>query len=474
MARIKEVDIQGVSIERLAPLILRNRIEMLQQAASEVQSVLGNRRIFNINSTSAGGGVAEMMLVLLAYARGSDIDVRWLVIEGNPEFFALTKRIHNGLHGSVGDGGSLGEAEHAAYEQVLKDNAQELEKIIQPGDIVILHDPQTAGLLESMRNIGATVIWRCHIGSDDHDSVVDRSWNFLRPYIATADAYIFTRAQYAPAWLDRDKTFIVQPSIDPFSPKNVDISSADSESILCSSGIFRNHQSTSSPLYTRSDGSIGTITRKAKVLRSREAPMLSDRTIVQVSRWDYLKDMQGVMEGFANYVTISEDVHLMLVGPSVSGVADDPEGELVMNECIAAWEKLPDRVRSHVHLVELPMEDRDENAIIVNAIQRNATIVVQKSVAEGFGLTVTEAMWKGRPVVASEIGGIPDQIVDGEHGVLINNPRDLEAFGEALNRLLGDPPYAEQLGQNARARVISEFLADRHLEQYVRLIKLLE
>jgi trehalose synthase len=163
------------------------------------------------------------------------------------------------------------------------------------------------------------------------------------------------------------------------------------------------------------------------------------------------------------------DVHLMLVGPEVSGVTDDPEGEEVLAECRRCWRGLPREVRRRVHLVALPMDDVDENAHIVNAVQQHATVVVQKSLVEGFGLTVTEAMWKGRAVIASAVGGIQDQIVDGRDGLLLPDPRNLEAFSGALGRVLRDRPLAESLGAAGRARVQDQFLGDRHLAQYVDL-----
>jgi trehalose synthase len=155
----------------------------------------------------------------------------------------------------------------------------------------------------------------------------------------------------------------------------------------------------------------------------------------------------------------------------VTGVADDPEAAEVLEECISLWRGLPHAARSRVHLACTPMADSDEAAAIVNALQRHATVVVQKSIAEGFGLTVAEAMWKSRPVVASAVGGIVDQIVDDEHGLLIDDPGDLEAFGNAVERLLRDPELAETLGTKARRRAATEFLGDRHLEQYGRLLQ---
>jgi trehalose synthase len=184
--------------------------------------------------------------------------------------------------------------------------------------------------------------------------------------------------------------------------------------------------------------------------------------------------MAGVMTGFAEHVDGAGNAHLLLAGPVVHGVADDPEGAVTFEKCIEVWRQLPHAERSRIHLACLPMRDADENAAIVNSIQRHAAVVTQKSVAEGFGLTVAEAMWKAKPIVASAVGGIVDQIVPGEHGLLIDDPRDLAAFGQSVRRLLDDPPYAEGLGENARHRAVAEFLGDRHLGQYAQLFAQLE
>jgi len=178
-----------------------------------------------------------------------------------------------------------------------------------------------------------------------------------------------------------------------------------------------------------------------------------------------------VMNGFAEYVDPALGAHLVLAGPAVTGVADDPEAAEVYGECIERWRHLPHEIRTRVHLACTPMADPDEAAAIVNALQRHAAIVVQKSFAEGFGLTVAEAMWKSRPVVASAVGGIVDQIDDGEQGLLLADPHDGESFGQAVETLLRDPATAERLGRNARARAIRELLGDTHLALYAHVLQ---
>jgi trehalose synthase len=223
----------------------------------------------------------------------------------------------------------------------------------------------------------------------------------------------------------------------------------------------------------RQDGSHGRVDRPADL--DQEQPLSPDTPlIVQVSRWDRLKDPTGVLRCFVEHCR-NPDAHLLLAGPSVAEVADDPEGAEVLAEIRAQRRELPDELRSRVHFASLPMDDVDENAAMVNAIQRRADVVVQKSLAEGFGLTVAEAMWKAKPVAASRIGGIQDQIVDGESGVLLDDPTDLEAAAAAIDGLLADPARAEAIGSAARERVRKSFLGTRHLVQYMDLIgKMLE
>jgi trehalose synthase len=184
-----------------------------------------------------------------------------------------------------------------------------------------------------------------------------------------------------------------------------------------------------------------------------------------------MKDMPGVMQAFADGVAMQTDAHLMLAGPSVAGVTDDPEGVQVLEACTRQWRALPHAIRNRVHLACLPMRDMEENAAIVNALQRHAAIVTQKSLAEGFGLTVVEAMWKRRPVIASAVGGIADQIVDGESGLLVPDPQDLAEFADAARRVLTDPLLAVRLGKGGYERAHERFLADRHLETWAHLIR---
>ena len=465
--KLHEIDVQAFDAARLEPLIGAARMAQFEQAAEVARVALAGSSVLNVNSTGAGGGVAEMLQTLLSYARGAGIDARWFVIEGDPDFFAITKRIHNGLYGSPGDGGELGDAERRQYERVQRENAHELLGLIRPGDVVLIHDPQPAGLVAAGKSAGARVVWRCHVGLDTANEWSDRSWEFLRPYLTEAEAIVVSRAEFAPPWADPSQVHVIRPSIEPFSAKNEALSLRNARLALAYVGLLEGSTETPPAVsFARRDGSPGRINRRVDVVQTGPPAPADVPLVVQISRWDRIKDMAGVMTGFVQHVDPAFGAHLLLCGPAVSGVADDPEAAEVLDECTELWRRLPQVARGRVHLACIPMADPDENAAIVNAIQRHASIIVQKSLAEGFGLTVAEALWKRKPVVASAVGGIVDQIEDGTHGLLVRDPTDLEAFGAAVESLLRDRARASQLAENGRRRVLDEFLGDRHLEQY--------
>jgi trehalose synthase len=313
------------------------------------------------------------------------------------------------------------------------------------------------------------VLWRCHVGADQPNEWTQRSWDFLRPYLEHVHDHVVSRPGFAPPWVPAHEVHVIPPSIDPFSAKNEPMSRRNVRLALGYIGLLDGDGSPPVVPFTRRDGSPGHIQRRVDVLECGPTAPPEAPLVVQVSRWDGMKDMAGVMEGFARYVDPELGAHLILAGPTVAGVADDPEAAAVYEECVERWRALPGAVRARIHLACLPMDDGDENAAMINALQRHAAVVVQKSLAEGFGLTVAEAMWKSRPIVASAVGGIQDQITDGEQGLLIADATDLEAFGAAVERLLRDPGLAERLGEAGRRRAELEFIGDRHLQQYGEL-----
>ncbi len=470
MALVEEVPVAAQPVERFLPILGEEAIREARDKAAAVRDRLAGRVVWNINSTAKGGGVAEMLRSLLAYARGLEIDTRWLVITGTDEFFQITKRIHHALHGSPGSGLPLGPEQRNIYEEVLRENALELSAVVRPRDFVILHDPQTAGLAPYLERLGAIVIWRCHIGANAPNEETDLGWAFLEPYIQTVPATVFTRRQYVPMCCNHSRAAIIPPSIDPFSPKNQELEESSVKAILVHTGLVSGSLQGEVPVFIRDDGSPGRVDHLAEVISLGPPPDWDQPLIVQVSRWDPLKDPVGVMQGFARMPVGCGDAHLVLAGPNVRAVADDPEGAAVFEEVTAAWHSLPHAIQGRVKLASLPMSDVEENGAIVNALQRHATIVVQKSLQEGFGLTVTEAMWKARPIVASAVGGINDQITNGEDGLLIEDPRDPDALAQALCRLLNDRDYAKRLGEKARENATERFLGTRHLIQYADLL----
>lgn len=462
---VASVDVAARPVAQLRSVIGAERLAQLVHAAGEFRHRLGDSTLWSVSSTAVGGGVAEMLHVLNGYVHDLGIPSRWAVITGDADFFVITKRLHNQLHGEIA-GGPLSQAEADHYDRMLAANAAELLDQVKPGDLVLLHDPQTAGLTSALARAGAKVAWRSHIGVDWENEATETAWSFLRPRLAAADGYVFSRREYVPSWIHGDKVAIIPPSIDPFSPKNQQLDEGTVETILTRIGVLDGAKPPGPTFFARREGGTGEVARQAAIT-AEYLPSRTEPLVVQISRWDQLKDMPGVMQGFADYVVPADRGYLLLAGPAVSGVTDDPEGAGVFGECLLQWHELPAAARARIMLATLPLDDADENAAMVNALQRHAAVIVQKSLAEGFGLTVAEGMWKGRPVVGSAVGGIIDQIAPGT-GVLLPDPRDLKAFGAAVRRLLDDPAEADRMGQAARAYIGEHYVGDQHLLRYGR------
>jgi len=464
-----EVDVTPMSPERLVPLLRPDKGEQARKLAETGREALAGRTIWNVSSTAAGGGVAEMLHRLVRYAKGAGVACRWVVIDGSPEFFAITKRVHNRLHGEPGDDGALGDTEREVMRRVTESNAEPLMRLVKSGDVVLVHDPQPVGLVPALRDRGIDVIWRCHVGTEITNQWTDDAWSFLRPWVDAASAVVFSRLAYVPDWVPTDRATVIPPAIDPLSAKNQPLDDDVVLAILGRAGIL--DHSGQGAEFVDSDDRRRPLEMEANVLR--KGPTLSSDVplLVQVSRWDRLKDMSGVLRAFVDgAVGADTGGHLMLVGPDVNSVTDDPEGKQVLDECTAMWEQLPAETQATASLVSLPMDDLEQNAAVVNALQRHARVVAQKSLREGFGLTVSEAMWKGTPVVGSAVGGIQDQIRDGVDGLLIADPHDLGAFAAAVGDLLDDANRAHEMGEAAHERVRDNFLADRDLGQWMELL----
>ncbi len=373
---------------------------------------LKGKVIQNINSTFNGGGVAEILNRMVPLLQQLGVDARWNIIQGNDPFFQVTKKFHNALHGRKQE---FSQADFDLFNEVTRKN---LESIDLCGDILFIHDPQPAGLIQKKPEIGRKWIWRCHIDISQPDLEV---WNFLQPFVNQYDAAVFS----APAF-SRElpiRQFLISPSIDPLSNKNKDLSKETIDAVFEKYGI------------------------------PRDKPI-----ITQVSRFDYLKDPVGVIEAF-ELVRKSIDCRLVFAGGTAS---DDPESDKVLDE---VKNKAGNNRDIHILLVP-PNSDLE-----INALQRGSTIILQKSLGEGFGLTVSEALWKAKPVVASAVGGITLQVKDKLTGLLVHG---IEGTAYALRQLLSNPEYGKWLGNNGREHVKYNYLITRHLKDYLMLFLTLD
>ena len=460
------VDVPARRPQMFESAIGSRRTQQFLERLERARAAQGQHTLWHVNSTARGGGVAEMLQSILSYLVGAGIACRWIVVEGNERFFEVTKGLHHHLHASPGGGDLDGDA-RAVYEETLAGEAEAIVEVVRPGDVVILNDPQTLGLAPSLEKSGARTIFTSHVGADAADERTRAAWSFLEPYVTATQRQVFTRQQYVWAGLDPHRVAVIPPCLDAFSAKNQDLDDATVDAILASAGIVAG--GSGSARFSRQDGSVGTVTTRAEMVET--APIEADRRIAtQVSRWDPLKDPAGVMAGFVRQVPAESDVHLVLAGPAPQAVADDPESQRVLDELRTAWERLPAADRARVHIACLPMDDVEQNAATVNALQRRSDVVVQKSLAEGFGLTVAEAMWKGRATIGSRVGGIQDQIEHGRSGLLLDDPRAVDDFGQTLAALLHDAPRRAALGAAACERVADRYLAPDHLTSYLDLV----
>ncbi|MFI5364830.1 MAG: glycosyltransferase [Candidatus Binatia bacterium] len=373
---------------------------------------LEGKRIVTVNSTAVGGGVAEILNRLVPLSHEMGINIRWDVIKGGDDFFAVTKRMHNALHGKA-------EVFTARdYEVFRETTRRNLDMMDLDADIVFIHDPQPAGLIAARHADRGRWVWRCHI---DVSAPQPDVWDFLAGDIARYDATVFSAPQFA-----RDLAcpqVMIAPSIDPLSDKNRELTEAEISQVL-----------------------------------DRLKIPCDKPIITQVSRFDRLKDPVGVIAAF-RMVRQYHDCRLVLAGGSAT---DDPEGAEVLKAVYDAANGDPD-----VHVVELPPTANIE----INAIQRASKIILQKSLKEGFGLTVSEALWKAKPVIAGAVGGIPLQITHRYSGILTHT---VEGAAFWIKQLLNSPHYARRLGENGREHVRMNFLLTRHLRDYFLLFLFLE
>lgn len=385
------------------PVIGRQAIDELYLLAERMKG----RRIQNINSTSVGGGVAEILNRMIPLFQELGVDARWDVIKGGEKFFKVTKKFHNALHGKWDE---IVPEDFSVFNETSEMNNKTMELA---GDVFMIHDPQPIGLINRKETLHGKWIWRCHIDVSNPDQKV---WSFLRPFMDRYDAAVFS----APAFSQElpIRQFLIPPSIDPLSDKNKELSPETISAVL------------------------------EKYRLDPEKPM-----VTQISRFDYLKDPLGVIDAF-EMIHRHTDCQLVLAGGEAT---DDPESVEVLAKTRERAAPNPD-----IHVLAIP----SGSDIEINALQRASSVIIQKSLKEGFGLTVAEALWKGKPMVASGVGGITLQITHKYSGLLCHS---IEGAAHGLKLLLQNPAYAKELGQNGREHVRQNFLLTRHLKEYLLL-----
>ncbi|MER6011891.1 glycosyltransferase [Streptomyces bluensis] len=462
--------VREIAVPSRDPQVLETELGTQRYAALQAafdQPRWQDRTLWHVNSTAFGGGVAEMLHAAIPFARGLQMRQRWLVISSVPEFFDVTKRLDNGISG-LEDASELTSADEAVYAAASSAIASALDDYIAPGDIVVLHDPQTAGLAGRARQLGAMVVWRFHNGNDDPNAHSQQAWDFLEPYLAEVHGLIATLPQFAPPWAFQHPLAVIPPFIDPTSPKNQPLSTERVRSILAHSGLLAATPA-AAPTFTLPNGSTDLARLPAEITRYGPAPTPEQPMILQVGRWDPVKDMIGVLRAFRDHLATTTEATLTLAGPEVDGVADDPDAGQEFARCLEFWRTLEPSVRARVQLVCLPMHNPHANAAVVNALQRHATVVVQKSLSEGFGLTLTEAMWKSQAVVASGVGGLRYQLTQQPESI-VEDPHDLVTFAGKVRRFLAGSTDRVRSGEHARDRVHREFLLDTHLTSELSFI----
>lgn len=459
----------------LAPVVR----DLREEAALLVRRV-GERKVWMVNSTARGGGVAEMLPGVVSGLRQLGVEADWLVATTDrEEFFALTKRLHNLIHGT-GDP-RLGEEDAALYRKVSEALAAELAERVGPEDLVVVHDPQPMGAGALLRDrLPVRALWRCHIGLDRRNDETRAAWDFLAPYAPAYEHAVFSAPEYIPD-VFAGRATLIRPAIDPLAHKNRELSPTKLQGVLCNAALARQHAPVLTPPFERPARRLAPDGRWLPATEDDELGILFRPVVTQISRWDRLKGFAPLLQAFVRLkrrTDRTEPLHrrrrellrLVLVGPEPEAVADDPEGQEVLESLRQAYFALPPEVQRDVALISLPMSSRRENALIVNTLQRCSSVVVQNSLEEGFGLTVAEAMWKRAAVLGSHACGIRQQIHHGIDGHLVHDPEDPEGLADALDALLADPEERERLAAAAQRRVYAEFLVFTQIRDWLRLM----
>lgn len=471
-ARIVEVPIRPMTrldlfldLDHFEPLL-----EELQRLGRKVAERLGTGQVWMLNSTPTGGGVAETLPRICSLLADLGVHARWIVLEpDDPAFFVVTKGLHHLIHGEPGVQ-DLARAKEI-YARVSAEAAEGLHALA-PGDVLAVHDPQPAGVgVHLARRGGPRLVWRCHIGVPERNEHTAAGWDFLRPWLGVYERMFFSSSSYVPdEWADRSAE--IHPGIDPLSHKNRTLRPYKLIGVLRAAGLVDGPEV---PAWARFVAPVRRFVDGR--FEARPIPsLLHAPLVVQISRFDRFKgfdrlipafvDLVGGCRGRSRHVRASADrlaselaaAQLLLAGPDPAGVADDPEAEEVLEALCAQQQALPEEMRQRVHVLQLPMVDAKENALIVNALQRIAAVVVQNSRREGFGLTVAEALWKATPVVAANVGGIAIQMRHGIDGLLVDDPDDPADIADKLLQLFAFPLEAEAMGRSGRRRVRDHFL----------------
>ena len=395
-------------LDGYAKVVGEDAVSHLRQLASNIKGM----KVVHVNSTRVGGGVAEILERLVPLQQELGFDSRWEVITGGPEFYECTKSFHNALQGNPV---RIPEKLLKAYEDTNEKNAAEMAPALRDADVVWIHDPQPAPLIRHFPQRKGKWIWRCHIDASHPYRPV---WNYLRKFIVQYDTSVFSLAEFSQTLPHTQ--YLIPPSIDPLSEKNRDLAQEEIKSVYGLFGI-----DPARPLIT------------------------------QISRFDRFKDPVGVIEAYRLAKGFTPSLQLVLAG---GGASDDPEGEIVLKEVQAAAAGDPD-----VHILLLPP---DAHAT-VNALQRASDVVIQKSIREGFGLTVTEGLWKGKPVIGGDTGGIRLQVINHHTGFLVSTP---EGAAMRIRYLLKNRKMMEEMGASAREFVRENFLLTRQLREHLTLM----
>lgn len=484
MITIVDVDTEKTLDDYAAHASLKRPVEDLRAVARQYADRLENRTVWMVNSTAQGGGVAEMLPKVVSILRELGVSTEWAVIVSDEDrFFHLTKRIHNLIHGSGTP--HLSEKDRALYQSVSEEMAEGLARYVEPGDPVVTHDPQplgTGALLKEKMDVPA--IWRCHIGLDESNAATQTAWEFLKPWAEVYDEAIFSLHEYLPDFLE-DRGDLIQPAINPLSPKNRQLSVTELTNVLRRAQLVESTHPTVEGDYAppamrlQRDGSF------APATRPEDFGLLHRPIVAQISRWDRLKGFAPLLQGFARmkdtsfldrHATSDRDrrrlalSRLVLAGPDPESVSDDPEGQEVFNEICSLWHDLPPEIQRDVAVITLPMTSRRINALMVNALQRCASIIAQNSLQEGFGLTITEGMWKRRPVLGTHAAGVREQVKDGVHGRLNPQAEDPKSIALMLQEMMAAGEERKRWARNARRRVSDRYLVFTQVRRWLEVL----